>query len=350
MRGVGRMRTRQILKQLGSAGALVAGVGVIVWLLWAVGWPAIQANLSVIGAWFLVLVVINLFAQLAFMAGWWVVIEPPLRLSKFLSLFGMYLAGDSINYLIPSGNLAGAPVKAHLSRETLGLGHAVASITVHKHAELLAQWVLLVGGMGVCLTQVNLSLPVKLTATAILGGLGGGLLGMTWALRKGAFFPILHRLARWGPLFSRFKSYQPLTEECDARIRTFYSKQGRRFAASISWCLVGWCGGLLETYVILSLLSPTEGWVTAVAIETLAMTLNSLLSFVPGRVGSAEGVRVGVFVLLGLPAAQGVTYGIVRRGRELLWIVPGLVVLLKRHVGWLGQPGLSGSPSKGSLA
>lgn len=339
-----------MLKQLGSAGLVVAGVGLIAWILWVVGWPAIQTNLTAIGGWFVGLVVLYLFAQLAFMTGWWVLIDPPVRSSHFRNLFAVYLAGDSINYLVPSGNLAGEPVKAHLSGEILGLGHAVASVTVHKHAELLAQWVLLVGGVGLCLTQFDLSAPVKLAAAAILAGLGGGLLLLTWALRKGTFAPVLHRLARWKLLASRLKPYQPLAEEFDTRIQTFYGTHRRSFAAAMGWCLVGWTGGFLETYVVLRLLSPTEGWVTAVAVEALALTLNSLLTFVPGRVGSAEGVRVGVFVLLGLPAAQGVAYGIVRRGRELVWVIPGLVVLLKRHAGRFVRAALSDSPSKKSLA
>ena len=54
------------------------------------------------------------------------------------------------------------------------------------------------------------------------------------------------------------------------------------------------------------------------------MTLNNLFLFVPGRVGAAEGIRVGIFVLLGLPAAQGAAYSVLRRGRELLWTLPGL--------------------------
>ena len=62
------------------------------------------------------------------------------------------------------------------------------------------------------------------------------------------------------------------------------------------------------------------------------MVLNNILLFIPGRVGSAEGVRIGVYALVGLSAAQGTAYALVRRGRELLWLVPGFVVLLKRHV------------------
>ena len=58
------------------------------------------------------------------------------------------------------------------------------------------------------------------------------------------------------------------------------------------------------------------------------MVLNNILLFIPGRIGSAEGVRIGVYALVGLTAAQGTAYALVRRGRELLWLVPGFVVLL----------------------
>ncbi|MFQ5962412.1 MAG: lysylphosphatidylglycerol synthase transmembrane domain-containing protein [Candidatus Methylomirabilales bacterium] len=340
------MRRRHLL----NVGLVVVGIGLIAWMLWAVGWSAIEANLSAIGGWFVALAAFYLFAELAFTAGWWVLIDREVRHSKFMGLFGVYLAGYTVNYLIPSGNFAGEPVRADLSRERLGLSHALASITVHKHAEFLSQWVFLSAGMVVCLSQFDLPTPITLAAAALLGGLGVALVLVTWALRKGTFLPILQRLARWRPLSSRLMAYQPVAEALDAKIQTFYSsKQSGRFAAATGWCLVGWCGGLAETYVILRLLSPTAGWTTAVAVETVAMVLNSLIVFIPGRIGSAEGVRVGVFVLLGLPAAQGVAFGLVRRGRELIWIVPGLVVMFQRYGARLGRVGLPEVPSSTSL-
>lgn len=340
------VRRRQVLIRLGRVGMVVAGISLIAWIFWAAGWPAIEANLSTIGLWFFALSALYGFAELAFALGWWVLIDPESRHGKFLRLFGVYLAGYSVNYLVPSANFAGEPVKADLSRDTLGFGDALASITVHKHTELLSQWVFLAAGMVVSLTQFDLSTPVKVTAALFIGGLGLGLILATIGLRKGTFLPILHRLGKWRRFAARLTSYQPLAEALDAKIQPFYSrKQSDLFAASAAWCFVGWCGGLLETYLVLRLLAPTEGWTTAVAIETLAMILNSLLVFVPGRVGTAEGVRVGVFMVLGLPAAQGVAYGLVRRGRELIWIVPGLVVLMKRYGARLRRLGLSDSPS-----
>jgi hypothetical protein len=80
------------------------------------------------------------------------------------------------------------------------------------------------------------------------------------------------------------------------------------------------------------LLSPEADVFDAIAIETLAMLVNSVLFFIPARIGTAEGVRTALWVLVGFTAAQGIAYGLVRRARELLWLAPGMVVLLKRHV------------------
>jgi uncharacterized protein (TIRG00374 family) len=333
-----------VLRWAVRAGLAAAGIGLIAWIIRAVGWPAIEANVAAIGPWFPVLVGLYLFAQLAFMAGWWVVFDPSLRPARFLPLFAIYLAGDSVNYLVPSGNLAGEPVKAHLVRGVVGLGQAVTSVAVHKHAELVAQWLFLVAGTAVCLWHFDLPPPVTLAVGGILVFLGGSLLVVAWAFRRGTLLAVAHRLSRWRPLGALVGRYRARIEALDARLATFYRAGGRRFAAAGACCLVGWCGGLLESYLVLRLLAPQAGWATAVAVETLAMTLNSVLVFIPGRLGSAEGVRAGVCVLLGLTAAQGVAYGLVRRGRELLWVVPGLVVLVQRHAGRLGRPGLSPSP------
>jgi hypothetical protein len=76
---------------------------------------------------------------------------------------------------------------------------------------------------------------------------------------------------------------------------------------------------------VLRLLAPGTPWTVAVGIEALSMVLVTMLLFLPGRIGGAEGARAGVCVLLGLAPAQGVAYSLVRRAREIVWLVPGLL-------------------------
>jgi uncharacterized membrane protein YbhN (UPF0104 family) len=331
------------MKRHYQIGLLLAGVAVTGWILWTVGLATLASNLSMIGAWVLVFIALFGSAQLAFMVGWWVLMDSEVRACGFLKLFGVYLAGDTINYVVPSGNLGGEPVKAYLLQEELGYGRALTSIVIHKHAELVAQWILLAGGLVICVTYFELPNLVIVANTVIVGALGGSLLLMTWVLKSGTISPMLRRLADWRPLASFLQTRQPAADALATRIRAFYKDQWRWFLVATGWCLIGWCGGLLETYLVLRILSPAEGWKTAVAIETMVMAFNMLFVFVPARLGSAEGVRAGVFLLVGLPAAEGVAYGVIRRARELAWLLPGLVILWKRHLGWFTQrePGLT---------
>jgi uncharacterized membrane protein YbhN (UPF0104 family) len=150
-------------------------------------------------------------------------------------------------------------------------------------------------------------------------------------MRRGTYKPILRRLASWKRLAARLDRYHRSAETIDSQIRTFSSAHRGRYLASVALGFVGWCGGLLETYLILRWLYPSADFGTALAVEALAMALNNMFLFVPGRIGSAEGVRAAVFVLLGMPAALGVAYALVRRGRELVWVLLGFAVLVHSH-------------------
>ncbi len=313
----------------------LAGLGALGAILAKVGWASVAANLALIGPWFAGLVALYALAQIAFALGWWVLTGPAPRPVRFGELFAAYLGGDSINYFTSVG---GEPVKAQLLKERMGFSRALATVTVHRHADVLAQWLFLTAGVGFALTWFPLPAVARVAALASLITLGAMVGGMTWGLRRGAFRGGLAWLGRFRPFAKHAARLSESAERLDATIGEFYrGEKSGHFGLAVAWCFVGWCGGLVETYLVLRLLSPSHGWASAVAIESLAMVLNNILLFIPGRVGSAEGVRIGVYALVGMTAAQGTAYALVRRGRELAWLVPGFVVLLRRHVLGVGS-------------
>jgi len=306
-----------------------AGLAVLGAILAKVGWSSVAENLARIGGWFVALVALYAVAQIAFALGWWVLTGPAPRPVSFGALFAAYLGGDSINYFTSVG---GEPVKAELLKDRLGFSHGLATVAVHRHADVLAQWIFLTAGVGIALVRFDLPPVARAATIASLVVLGIAVFAMTVGLRRGAFRPMIAGLGKFPFLRRRLGRLEEGAGRLDARIGAFYTEKTDHFGWAVAWCFVGWCGGLVETYIVLRLLSPAHDWSTAVAIESLAMVLNNILLFIPGRVGSAEGVRIAVYALVGLTAAQGTAYALVRRGRELLWLVPGFVVLLRRHV------------------
>lgn len=322
----------------------IAGLALVAAVFSRIGWRDIAAHVARVGPWFAFLVAIYALSQAAFVQGWRCVFDPPLPIARFPRIFGLYLSGYAANSIAP-GNVAGEPLKMHFLREATGGEGAVASVTLHKHADLIAQWVFIAVGVVVALAQFRLPAPARIAAVGATAGLGLLLVLMTWALARGAYSPILRRLSRWKALARRLEGLRGSAGNVDVRIARFYAEHPGRFAAAVAWCFAGWSGGLLETWILLRLLVPGAGWPAAVAVEALAMTLNNLFLFIPGRVGSAEGVRVGVFVLLGMPAAPGAAYGLLRRAREIAWTLPGLVLLARPR--WISRsgPARAGLPS-----
>jgi uncharacterized protein (TIRG00374 family) len=321
----------------------LAGVALAVVLVWKTGWAAVEANLALIGWRFFGLTALYLLAEIAFVLGWRSVMDPRPPLSSLPDLLRMHLVGNTLNYLAP-GSIAGEPVRANMLRNRMETPRAIASVTIFKHAHLLSQAFFVAMGLAVAIIFFDLPGAVRWAAVASLVVLCGLLILMTWALQKGSFAPILSGLSRFKLLAPRLARYRDGAQTLDEVIRRFYADRRPHFFSAAGWCLLGWCGGLLETYIVLRLLAPGRGWETACAAESLAMLLNNVFLFVPGRAGTAESVRTGVFVLLGLPASTGVAYGLVRRTRELLWIVPGLALLARRPAGKAGRETVGASP------
>lgn len=312
---------------------ILTGLLGIVWLCGRIGWPAIRANIAVIGQWFFLLVVLYLFAQIAFMTGWWVLIGSRARQIGYWRMFGVYLVGDSVNYFVPPANLAGEPVKAHLLSRSVGFSRSVTSIMVHKHAEIVAQVLFLTLSLAIAVTQFALPTGLRVAALILAAGMGVAVAVAFWVLKRGAFGALIRGLVKIGIKPEQIKPEWHATASLDRWLALFYKTRMPVFYWATFLCLVGWCGGLLETYIVLQWLSANPSLEMAVAVESLAMVLNTLIFFIPGRVGSAETVRVAVFSVLGLPAAQGAVYSIIRRGREVTWAIPGLLILLAMKVG-----------------
>jgi uncharacterized protein (TIRG00374 family) len=328
---------------------LLGGIALAFALVWKTGWPAIQANLALIGWRFLALTALYLAAEIAFVLGWRSVMEPRPGLSSVPDLLRIYLVGNTLNYLAP-GSVAGEPVRVTMLRDRMETPGAIASVTIFKHAHLLSQTFFVALGLAVAVVFFDLPRGVRLAALASLVILFGFLVLMTWGLLKGTYSTMLSVLSRIKPLAHRLERHREGARALDDLIRRFYVHRHSHFFAAAGWCFLGWCGGLLETYLLLRMLAPGRGWETACAAESLAMLLNNMFLFVPGRVGTAESVRTGVFVLLGLPATTGVAYGLVRRAREILWVLPGMVFLARHSTGKVaasravtGEPNLAGS-------
>jgi uncharacterized membrane protein YbhN (UPF0104 family) len=68
-------------------------------------------------------------------------------------------------------------------------------------------------------------------------------------------------------------------------------------------------------------------WPEAIAIESFISVARGVGIFVPGALGVQESGVVLLFEIFGLPVPVAVTYAILRRGRELVYVLIGGALL-----------------------
>lgn len=255
---------------------------------------------------------------------------PDSRVPGLGRLYWLRLAGESINNGLASAYVAGEPVKGLLAARygastTCGLASGVIGKTTLTLGEVLYLFL----ALGVAARVLGTDDPL---VAGLLGASGLGLVLVVLAIQlqrrrivgRGA------RLLLGLRLGSRriWTRALPGADAIDAAISGYYAGQRRDLAISIAWGAGGWLAGALELWLFLTLATPAENPLAlAIVLEAAILITKGLGLFVPGSLGVQEGGIVWLFVALGLGKPAGVTYAVLRRSREVLWILLGFALL-----------------------
>ncbi len=241
------------------------------------------------------------------------------------TLIATRLAGEAFNLTTPTAALGGEAVKTWLLRGRVPTDEAVSSVIVAKTTITIGQGLLLLLGVVLAWTSLaadsRILLAMEWLVTLEVLALGGFVLVQTRGLaaRGGRL------LARLG--VSRFDGHATLGR-IDESLAAFYRERPGRLALSIGCHLVAWLLGAVEAWLILWFLGTPVSLVTATVIEAFGTGIRFATFLVPGSVGVLEGGYAATFAALGLGSTAGVSFSLVRRIREAVWIAIGLLAFV----------------------
>jgi uncharacterized protein (TIRG00374 family) len=300
--------------------SLIVGVAILAFLFVRVGKDATLAAAAHALGWQFALICVPYALVMAVDTLGWRYAFPRDR-APFLRLMAARIAGEAVNVITAVLPVGGDAVKVWLLRSYVPYRESVASVIIAKTTITIAQGLFLIVGVVVAW---GLSMDGRLVAAMVwltllevvcVGGLFlvqiAGL--MTWSARL---------LSRLGPLESAAPA-----EELDRTLRDFYRHERRRFSLSVAYHLLGWLLGVIEAMLILRVLRVPASLAAAIVIETLGSAVRFATFFVPGSLGALEGANTGAFTALDLGASAGLAFSLVRRGRQVVWLGIGLLVL-----------------------
>ena len=240
----------------------------------------------------------------------------------FRALLTARLAGEAFNLTTPTAALGGEAVKAWLIRAHAPIPASVASVIVAKTTITLAQGLFLLVG-------VVAGWAIRLPPSPLLQAMRWLLVLETLAL--GGFVVVQTRglVSRMGRGLDRAGLGAVIGRAAlggiDAGLREFWLRAPRRVALSILYHLVAWLLGVVEAWLILIFLGVDVSLGTATVIEAFGAAIRFATFLIPGSLGAMEGGYAAIFAALGLGSTVGLTFSLVRRVREAVWIALGLI-------------------------
>jgi uncharacterized membrane protein YbhN (UPF0104 family) len=113
----------------------------------------------------------------------------------------------------------------------------------------------------------------------------------------------------------------------DRTILSFYTGHRSTFYASTGLYLLGWLAEAVEVFVIISYLGGPANLLSAIAIGALSVLIKGGTFFIPGSLGTQDAGNLLLLKAFGYSDLTGMSFALLRRFRELVWIGIGLVCL-----------------------
>jgi uncharacterized protein (TIRG00374 family) len=279
----------------------------------------------------LVILVPSLVMYVVEAYGWKVTLGPSGRTVPFWRLLVIRTAGEVVNMTTPTAYVGGEPLKAYLLRKyNVPMVEGLASVVIAKTTMTIAEVLFILLGIALGFWMLG---TYGSSGQMIAGGvLSVGLLlfgtaAFVFVQRRGLFTWILDMLRKLGLRIGFLEAREEQLRSLDHTILNFYRHHRSAFYGSTGLYLLGWLAEALEVFVIVHYLGGPSDLLSAISIGALSVFIKGGTFFIPGSLGAQDGGNLLLLKAFGYSDVTGITFALLRRFRELVWIGIGLLCL-----------------------
>jgi putative membrane protein len=132
----------------------------------------------------------------------------------------------------------------------------------------------------------------------------------------------------------KWKDFMGSAAKLDRAVHVMYRRKQRVLICAV-WQFIAWVSGAGEIWLALYFLGNATSLLKAIMLEALIQASASVAFAVPGALGVQEAGFVVFGQMLGLTSETAVALAVIRRCRDLLLYVPGLIVWQLQEGRWL---------------
>jgi hypothetical protein len=302
---------------------LVCGAALLTSLILTIGPATVVASFRELSWRLLIVIVFPCIALKMFDTLAWRFTFPRERV-RFLPLARALLAGQAVAST-PAGLIGGNALMAWKLRDRVSLHESLSSLIIVQTTSTASQGLFLLLGILIARRTFPLSMAFERAMEWLLLLEVVGVIGFVTVQMRGVVGGGYGVLGRLG--FSGGAAVETAATHIDQALVDFYRHQPRRLTLSLTFNFLGWMTRAGETWLILYLLRAPVPVGTALVIEAFGTGVSFATFFLPLDLGVEEGGAVAAFLALGLSGATGLSFGLVRRTREIAWTALGLLLL-----------------------
>ncbi|MCE3224120.1 MAG: conserved rane protein of unknown function [Nitrospira sp.] len=315
-----------------KAALFVLGALTLSLLVWHIGITRIYEAVTQLGpAAMTVILLPSLLMYLLEAYGWLVTLGQWANDVPFWRVLAIRTAGEVVNMTTPTAYVGGEPLKAYLlQRQGVPLVEGLASVVTAKTTMTVAQILFILVGIGLGFWLLGAEGSVGQTITAGLVSAGLLIFGVgafVIVQRQGMFTWMLKLLRRLGLRLQFLESREQQLLDLDRTIADFYASRRSAFLLSTGLFLLGWLAEALEVFIIVLSLGQPITVLSAVAIGALSVFIKGGTFFIPGSLGAQDAGNLLLLTAFGYGEVTGMTFALLRRFREFVWIAIGLACL-----------------------
>jgi uncharacterized membrane protein YbhN (UPF0104 family) len=313
-------------KRLGHILTLV-GVLLLAFLVRRIGLRTLWTTIYQFGPWYLVTCAISGAGLMCQAGAWWMVMKAFFQRVALLELFRVKIISDGFNLILPSASLGGDAMRAFLIKDRVPLHVGVPGVLFDKTIEFVASIIFL--SSGLLLGLLSLRLPGGLVVPALVSlAITSVGIGLLVVLQKGGLTKGLLKLSAPLPPARRWVLKREVKfRAMDESLGPLYTRSNYRAILPVAAHVLARCVGVFEIMVILAVLGTPASFIQALFIATMVTSANTAFFLFPGQWGVTESVHVLVLQSMGYPAAVGLSLGLIRRIRKLMFVGLALVLL-----------------------
>jgi uncharacterized membrane protein YbhN (UPF0104 family) len=201
---------------------------------------------------------------------------------------------------------------------------AAASVVMAKTTASAGELAFIVLGVGALAGSLSID-PVAAMWTAVgIGALALVLGGLVVWQRLGLFRPLVWLGMRLTFLRAFLDRHGALLSSTEALLQEYLVEQRTRFLTSGLVFFVMWLLSVFETWVFLWILGLPTTVANALLIQAWLTLVVRLTAFVPSNIGTLEAGALMVFAFVGLPPHGALALALLRRIRQLVWMIVAL--------------------------